>query len=83
MIKFYTSYFDNYNKLPENYQCVSIARFPPENFIHPPLSCNRINGDMLAPSSELLNKIKTNQISEEEYSKEYVKELAKSLEERG
>lgn len=82
-MKFFTSYFGNYHNIPDSYQCISIARFPPDEFKHPPVNCNRLQGDMLAPSAELLDKIKSGKISEEEYSKEYVIELAKILEEKG
>jgi len=83
MAKYYTSYFSNYSNIPDNYFCVSIARYSPDFFINSPLSSNRMVGDLLAPSEELLHKIKNNEISEDEYTKEYIVELSKSLQSKG
>lgn len=82
-MKFYTSYFDNYKNIPDTYQCISIARFPPDIFKHPPVNCNRLSGDLLAPSAELLSDIKSGKITEDEYTTRYVNELAISLNNSG
>jgi len=61
----YTSYFANIKKLPPHLKTISISRFPPKWY----------EGEsdlLLAPSKELLLGIKDGNISEEEYTKEYL-----------
>ena len=65
--QFYTSTFFNpdSNKLPNNY---SIARSQPKGYSYPSL-------DMLAPSKELLSNYKYNNLSWDDYIKEYNTQL--------
>ena len=71
MTKFYTSYFSNYRKFPENAKLFSIAQYTPKTKtpIEPLIE--------LAPSKQLLHAMKDGLISEEQFTQEYVKQLNK------
>lgn len=65
-----TSYFSNWRKFPENTKTISVSRFPPKwaKFDE------QLNE--LAPSANLLLRYKNNEITEEEYDKEYKEQLS-------
>lgn len=67
-------------KIPESYLRIGISRFIPKelqttaikNFLYTP-------NNILAPSAELLNDIKSEMITNEEYAKRYYKELQERI----
>jgi len=81
-MKFYTSYYAKLSDLPDNFMKVSISRFPPD-YIKNTLRLDIVNGDMLAPSKELLSAFKNNEIDEQTYEKRYVIEVAENLSKKG
>ena len=71
----FTSYFSLTKKLEQNgYTTISISRFPPKFY-----DGKKAFG--LAPSESILNRYKTNQINEDEYTKEYIEYLESRREE--
>lgn len=80
MIKLFTSYYANYKNIPKSYLCIGISRYCPEWFeTNPPDNFFFTKSNFLAPSEELLNDIKSNSITQEEYKKRYVTELYTNL----
>lgn len=79
-MKLFTSYYANYKNIPKSYLCIGISRVCPEWFANNDLdNFMFIKSNVLAPSESLLEKIKSNQISQEQYKKEYVEHLYISL----
>ena len=68
MARIYTSYFANWRNFPEGSIVIGITRFPPEG-----MNYQNIAG--LAPSAELLQKIKSKQIDEYMFKIVYLTEL--------
>ena len=71
MTKFYTSYFSNYRRFPENAKLFSIAQYTPKT--KTPIE-SLIE---LAPSKQLIHAMKDGLINEEQFTQEYVKQLNK------
>lgn len=79
-LKYYTSYYANFENIPKDYLCIGISRIIPEgfrtseysNFIYTP-------DNFLAPSYQLLRDVKDGNISQEEYSKKYVIEVVSKV----
>lgn len=68
----YTSYFANWRNFPSGYTTISIARYPPKNFVG-------IRGEVLAPSNALLRDWKTGVIGEDEFEARYRDEVKDSI----
>lgn len=75
-MKLYTSCYSMMNKIPADFLMVGISRFIPKelrttsisNFLYTP-------NNILAPSVDLLNDIKGERITNDEYAKRYYKEI--------
>ena len=67
-MKIYTSYFANWRNFPIGSKAVGITRFAPTYWKNP-------NLEVLAPSKELLNQYRSNDIDEYMFKKKYFKEL--------
>lgn len=75
-MKLFTSYYANYRNIPKSYLCIGISRVCPEWFANNDLdNFMFFKSNVLAPSESLLNRIKANQITQEQYKKEYVEKL--------
>lgn len=72
MIEIFTSYYAMYKKIPDNYLKVQISQYRPKFIDEYGLI---IPMKVLAPSEELLKKAKGGQLSEEEYTQIYFREL--------
>lgn len=83
-MKLYTSCYSRMNRFPDNWLCIGISRFIPnelqtteiKNFLYTPNS-------ILAPSKELLSDIKAGKINNEEYARRYYTELGQSIKRLG
>lgn len=72
--RFYTSYYANYRKIPKNFFCVGISRVCPDGFKDGG-NFMFVEGNVLAPSRDLLDDIKHGRIGEDEYKRRYVEGL--------
>ena len=81
-MKFYTSYFAMWPKLPADSMRVSISRYPPD-FFKGDLPAGMFRSDLLAPSAGLLSDYKSGAVDESAYKRRYVTELAGSLYKKG
>lgn len=83
-IKLFTSFYDNFFKIPSDYICVGISRVIPENF-----RTNDIDNfiyapeNVLAPSLQIEDLFNKKSIDKTEFIRRYVKELKKNLEQLG
>lgn len=79
-LQYYTSYYSNFRNIPKDYLCIGISRFVPIEFKNSDYR-NFIwaSDNFLAPSESLLYDIKSDKITQEEYSKRYIEELIKSV----
>ena len=79
-MKIFTSYYSNFARIPSDLLCIGISRYIPDefkttkihNFLYTPNS-------ILAPSRELLMKIKNGEIGQDEYAKIYFSEIGQSF----
>lgn len=68
-MRVFTSYFDNVGYLTEQgFACVGISRFPPEKF-------KDNNLYIIAPSVELLAKVKNGEYTKEQYKYAYLSQI--------
>lgn len=81
-MKFYTSYFTMWPKLPTDSMRVSVSRYPPD-FFKGDLPGGMFRSELLAPSAMLLSDYKAGVIDESTYKRRYVTELAESLYKKG
>lgn len=76
-MRFYTSYYANIKNIPTNYLLVGISRFCPE-WLHDgePSNFMFIRGNFLAPSAELLEMKKNNDVTESQFADLYKKQIS-------
>ena len=67
-MEIYTSYFGNYRRIPQEYQCISIANSKPQGLFI-------VECDLLKPIWSLVKKFKEQQISYTEFAQCYITQL--------
>ena len=77
-MKYFTSYYANYDNIPKNYSCVQISRTCPEGLEHNS-NFTKVRNCILAPSEELLSDMKAGKITEDEYKKRYITEILTNI----